>query len=231
MHTRPRVGADQGLARALHELGAGRVDVEDQTVEIHEGDAQRRVLERGPEPLFGFPVRALGPLALFDVAGGDDDAATFDVGTEVLADALERPVAAVRRLEPQLDRLHRSPAPGQDLAQRVGRHGRVVGMQERERAAGRRVARVVAQQPARLLARFPVPVRVEHRDDVRRVVDDRAQPRFARLERAPRFELGRHVFERAVEVLHRPRRRRAPRSPARARRTSSRPCGRSGASN
>ena len=204
VHTRPRVGADQGLARALHELRAGRVDVEDQAVEIDEGNAQRRVLERGPEPLFGFPVRALGPLALFDVAGGDDDTATFDVGTEVLPDALERPVAAVRRFEPQLDRLHRSPAPREDLPQRFGRHRRVVGMQERERAAGRRVARVVAQQSARLLARFPVPVRVEHRDDVRRVVDDRAQPRFAGLERAPRLELGRYVFEGAVEVLHRP---------------------------
>ena len=83
MHTRPRVGADQGLARALHELGAGRIDVEDQPVEIHQGNAQRRVLERGPEPLFGLPMRALGPLALFDVAGRDDYAAPFDVGASL----------------------------------------------------------------------------------------------------------------------------------------------------
>ena len=97
---------------------ARRIDVEDAPVEIDQRHAQRRVLERGTEPLFGLAVRAFGPLALGDVAGRDDDTAVDVVGAEVLADALERPVVAVARAEAELDRLLRAPGAGEHLAER-----------------------------------------------------------------------------------------------------------------
>src|SRR5947209_20001596 len=107
MHAQLGRRADQVVTLALHEGASRGIDIDDVSVEVDHRHADRRMIERYAEALFGSAESRLSPFTDGDVAGRDDNTGDSGVIGEVLADALELSVAAVGRTETQLERLIR----------------------------------------------------------------------------------------------------------------------------
>ena len=161
-------------------------------------------------------LRVFGFLLLGHVAGDDHEATDGWVVDPVLPGAVEPAVVAVDVADPDSDRLVLGARAFDDLLHSLRGQGEVVGMHDRHQAAGRVVAHRVPEDAGAGRARVPVPVQLEHRHDVRRRFEQRAEASLVVAELRFDLALGRDVGDQGgdafVGPVGRDARRRAPRT-------------------